>query len=38
MVSAMTNPSARIDKWTEYYLLNHADGGPIQALLNMNSK
>jgi hypothetical protein len=37
MAFATINPSARIDKWTEYYLRNRADGGPIQALFDMNS-
>ncbi|KAI2498102.1 hypothetical protein MHU86_16412 [Fragilaria crotonensis] len=32
------NPTAGIDKWTEYYSRNRNDGGPIQALFDMNSK
>ena len=37
-MAPVISPSARIDKWTEYYSRNRADGGPIQALFNMNSK
>ena len=37
MAFATINPSARIDKWTDYYLRNRADGGPIQALFDMSS-
>ena len=37
-MAPVTDTSARIDKWTDYYNRNRADGGPIQALFDLNSK
>ena len=30
--------TARTDKWTDYYVRNRGDGGPIQALFDANTK
>ena len=37
-MAPIIDTSSRIDKWTDYYVRNRKDGGPIQALFDTNTK